>query len=132
MRVRWRCPLLAPALVLGAVAVAVLPSGAARAAVPPSALAGYASETSVRAAFVGGPPPGNPPLTAQAVQVGPPGSALAPIALHDDGAWPDSAAGDGTWSGALPLPAGLRLPLRLDYRAGTDRANPARGAGGCA
>jgi hypothetical protein len=72
----------------------------------------------VRVAFAGAPPADPVDLTAQASHVGRDETALDPFALADDGAWPDSAAGDGIWSGTFPLPAGLRLPLRLAFQAG--------------
>ncbi|MBI5836533.1 MAG: hypothetical protein HZB25_04750 [Candidatus Eisenbacteria bacterium] len=49
------------------------------------------------------------------------GASHDPVSLLDNGAWPDSVAGDGIYSGRIPIVPGSRLPLVLRYRlAGTD------------
>lgn len=80
----------------------------------------------IRATFVGDPPPPDTAVTVTASQMGVDVTAYDPVPLTDDGTWPDSAAGDGIWSGALPLPAGRRLPLRLAYHVGALDARTAR------
>ncbi len=72
----------------------------------------------VRAVLGDAGPPADTGFTVQAAEFGPAAETYDPAPLADDGVWPDSAAGDGVWTGLLPLPAGRRLPLKLAWREG--------------